>query len=110
MIRPAILTLRSSLSIAALAACVFATGCASKMTKTECEQKDYYELGLKEGKKGANRDHFNEITQQCQEQGVTTAADKYTYGRQVGLADFCSDSRAKKDANNNVTDSVCLNE
>ena len=36
--------------------------------------------------------------------------DKYAYGRKVGLADYCSDRRARSDAKDGKTDSICLAE
>lgn len=98
---------------AVLALCVgllSLSGCASKMSKSECGSTDFYKMGLKDGEKGRNQDKFNEAQAQCQEAGVTIPAEQYNYGRKVGLTEFCTDSLARKDARNGSMNSLCQQE
>ncbi|RYF38151.1 MAG: DUF2799 domain-containing protein, partial [Cytophagaceae bacterium] len=83
------------------------SGCASKMSKSECGTTDFYKMGLKDGEKGRNQDKFNEAQAQCQEAGVTIPADQYSYGRKVGLTEYCTPSLAKKDARNGSMNELC---
>ena len=100
--------LRMAVQIGALASMVALTGCSSHMTKQECEAKDLYKMGLADGQDGKNDSNLQKYTSQCQAQGVTVPVDKYNYGHQVGLAQYCTDSRAKDDARRDKTDSICL--
>ena len=86
------------------------SSCAGKMSKKDCEAVDYYEVGLKEGKAGKNADRIRELTETCTAEGVAIGTEKYNYGRQVGLADYCDESRAKSDVKKNITDSICMRE
>lgn len=85
-------------------------GCASHMSKQECESKDLYKMGLQDGQDGKDTAGLQKYTNECQAQGVAVAPEKYNYGRQVGLAKYCDDSRAKEDARKGKTDSVCSRE
>jgi hypothetical protein len=86
------------------------TGCASKMSKSDCGTTDFYKMGLKDGQKGRGQEKFNEAQAQCQEQGVTVPADQYSYGRKVGLTEYCTESLAKKDARNGSPNELCKTE
>ena len=85
-------------------------GCAGKLTKNECESKDFYQQGLNDGKDGRAADRFDKMKQQCSDQGVKIDDTKYSYGRKVGLASYCDSSRAESDAKKGKTDSICLAE
>jgi hypothetical protein len=98
-----------SLGLLAVAVVGFSS-CSSKMSKNDCEKADFYEIGLKDGKAGKSIDRLKEITAMCSDSGVTVQESKYTYGRQVGLASFCDDGRAKSDAKSGRTDSLCMQE
>lgn len=98
------LTVAMPLSLVAFSAC------SSKMSKSDCEKADYYEIGLKDGKKGKGAERLEEIKGMCSAQGVAVAEEKYTYGRKVGLTDYCDEGQAKKDAKKGITDSVCAKE
>jgi hypothetical protein len=98
------------LSLAMPVALLGLSACSGKMSKSDCEKSDFYEIGLKDGKNGKNADRLGEIKEMCSSHGVTVAEDKYTYGRKVGLTEFCDEGQAKKDAKKGVTDSVCAKE
>jgi hypothetical protein len=100
---------RRSLVLLPLLALGF-TGCAGKMSKADCEKTDFYQVGLKDGKAGRGPERLAELNSMCVEHGVPAGDSKYTYGRQVGLTEYCSDSRAASDAKAGRTDSICAKE
>jgi hypothetical protein len=102
------LTSVSSLFVFLLALSV--AGCASKTTKKDCVDADPYQLGLKDGSNGRTSDQFNAFRNTCVGEGEPIATDRYDYGRKVGLAQYCSDSRAQDDVDTGKTDSICQKE
>ena len=83
-------------------------GCASKMNKNDCEQKDLYKVGLEDGQDGKDNANYQKYAAQCGPQGVNVTAEKYDYGHQVGMAKYCSDGRAQDDAKAGKTNSICM--
>lgn len=102
--RKSLLSLSLAVPFALLAAC------SGKMSKSDCEKADFYEIGLKDGQKGKGAERLNEIKEMCSAHGVAVAEPRYTYGRQVGLAEYCDADRAEDDAEDGKTDSICLKE
>ncbi|RYZ97862.1 MAG: DUF2799 domain-containing protein [Proteobacteria bacterium] len=98
------------LAVAVPVALLSFTACSGKMSKSDCEKADFYEIGLKDGKKGKDGSRLADITATCGSHGVTVVEDKYTYGRKVGLTEFCDASQAQKDAKKGITDSICAKE
>lgn len=84
--------------------------CSTGYSKKDCEEKDFYELGLKDGKDGKSRDRLEKIRSSCSEHGVGNAYDRYDYGRKVGLAQYCDADRAEDDVKEGKTDSICQTE
>lgn len=104
-------TLRKSLlSLSLVVPFALLGACSGKMSKSDCEKADFYEIGLKDGRKGNSAERLEEIKGMCGEHGVTVAEPRYTYGRQVGLAEYCDADRAEDDAKDGKTDSICLKE
>ena len=94
--------------IAAVVSLCGLAGCAGKMTKSDCEQKDLYKMGLEDGQDGKDNSSFQKYAASCQPMGVNVTAEKYDYGHQVGMTSYCSNSRAESDANAGKTDSICV--
>ncbi len=69
-----------------------------------------YELGIEDGRAGKSADRIKRYLESCPKEGLVVREDRYTYGRQVGLAEYCSASRGEKDASKGVRDSICLQE
>lgn len=67
--------------------------CASNMSKKECETADYYQLGLDDGRNGREPMRLRALIDSCANQGFPVPTAQYTYGRDVGLAQFCSEKR-----------------
>lgn len=101
--------LTAQLLSAALAIAIL-PACASTMSKKDCESADLYKMGREDGASGKLTERLQKTTDECRAQGVAVAADKYQYGRQVGLAEYCTEGRAKDDAKSGKTDSLCLKE
>ena len=93
---------------AALFIAVGLSACATGMSKKDCETKDYYQMGLEDGKDGKGAERLQHVTEVCSKQGVAVTADKYNYGRQVGLASYCTESRAQSDVKEGRGDSICI--
>ncbi len=101
------LFLRSALVFAPLA---FAA-CSSTPTKEDCEQANYYEIGLEDGKDGeAQSENLALYKEHCPREGVAVDQAQYDYGRKVGLAEYCDENRGKDDAEDGKRGSVCLKE
>jgi hypothetical protein len=86
------------------------SACAGKITKKDCEAADYYEMGYEDGESGKDRARLAKYRNSCAAEGVSVQEDKYEYGRKVGLAEYCDESRGKSDAKNAKTDGICLAE
>lgn len=85
--------------------------CASnKISKDDCLEANYYEMGLKDGKDGKGTERLDQYRNSCGASGVAVSEDSYRRGRTVGLADYCDEGRAEKDAKKNSKDSICLKE
>ena len=102
----------SKLTVTAIAPALLLSfsACSSKMSKSDCEKADYYELGYKDGKKGGSGERLGQLKDTCGSQGVTVNEDNFNYGRKVGLTEYCDAGQAEKDAKKGVTDSICLKE
>ncbi|MBC7693413.1 MAG: DUF2799 domain-containing protein [Methylotenera sp.] len=101
------LTTRSLLTLA-LTGLMGLTACSHGMSKQDCESADFYQMGLEDGKDGKTTDRLQQMKGQCSGQGVAIAEDKYNYGRQVGLANYCDAGRAKNDVKDGKNDSICM--
>lgn len=86
------------------------TACSSAMTRKDCQTTNYYDLGYSDGKNGKTADRLQQLTDECNGLGVEAAAPQYGYGRQAGLAKYCSDANARKDAISGKSDSICWHE
>jgi hypothetical protein len=84
------------------------TGCAGKISKEDCQEANYYEMGLDDGQDGRNTERLAKYKAACEPAGVPVAEDRYNYGRQVGLVDHCDASKGKKDANKGAPDQLCM--
>ncbi len=86
------------------------SGCATGMSKEDCEKTDYYQIGLEDGKSGKRSTRLEELSEKCSRQGVAVPVTKYKYGRDVGMAEYCSADRGKSDARSGKLDSLCIQE
>ena len=73
----------SAISTAAL------MGCAT-LSKNECLQADWYELGWRDGNLGKPRSLFQEHADACVEHNVHADKTAYFRGRDDGLKNFCT--------------------
>ena len=64
-------------------------GCAS-MSKNQCLQADWYEIGTRDGSLGKPRTLFQSHYDACLEYGVHADRQAYYRGRAAGLQSFCT--------------------
>jgi len=64
-------------------------GCAS-LSKNECLQADWYQLGYRDGSRGAPRSLFQKHYDACLEHAVYADREVYFNGREQGLAVYCT--------------------
>ncbi len=64
-------------------------GCAS-MSKNQCLQADWYEIGNRDGRRGKPRTLFQAHYDTCLEHGVHADRQAYFRGRADGLRAFCT--------------------
>lgn len=83
------------------------TSCAGRITKKDCEKADFYEMGLEDGKDGATVERLAKYKAACPAEGVAVLEERYNYGYQVGLADYCDEGRGRSDAKKLERTSVC---
>lgn len=83
------------------------TSCAGRISKKDCEQANFYEMGLEDGKDGKSTERLAKYKEVCPAEGVQVFEDRYNYGRQVGLAEFCSADKGRKDARDASVEAVC---
>ena len=65
-------------------------GCAS-LSKNECLQADWFEIGRKDGVMGRPRALFQLHTEACSKHGVTPDRGLYYMGREEGLDIYCTE-------------------
>ncbi len=65
------------------------SGCAS-LSKNECLQADWYQLGYRDGNRGAPRSLFQKHYDACLEHAVYADREVYFDGREKGLAVYCT--------------------
>ena len=97
-------------TLPALVLALSLAGCAHTLTKSDCMNADPYQVGVNDGGQGKTADQFDTFRTNCAGKDVDVSSDRYDYGRKVGLARYCSDERAKEDAESGKADSVCLKE
>lgn len=95
------------LATAASALCIV-SGCASSMSKGDCEKVDYYKMGIDHGADGKNSDEYNKVAGKCSAMGSTPNEQNYNNGRQVGLAKYCTESRGSSDGKKGQANGVCM--
>jgi hypothetical protein len=64
-------------------------GCASTMSKNQCVNADWYQIGYESGVRGQVEAQFGEYRKACAEYGVTPDLARYLEGRKAGLKRFC---------------------
>jgi hypothetical protein len=64
-------------------------GCAT-LSKNECLQADWYEIGCRDGNMGKPRALFQEHVNACSDYNVRANRNEYFRGRADGLKNFCT--------------------
>lgn len=73
-----------SLVVIVLPALLLFAGCAS-LSRTQCLEGDWYEIGLSDGKSGVESEQFNVYVDTCAKYDVVPDFAKYSEGRTKGL-------------------------
>ena len=101
--------MQKSRTLLVLIATFTLTACAS-ISEKDCDSAGLYQRGLSDGKNGKGTEQFQDLQRSCSKVGINAAGDSYEYGRKVGIADFCSESRAKGDAKSGTPEAICMKE
>lgn len=75
-----------------LAACLVLGGCAT-LSKEECQQADWYALGMEDGAQGHPLARLGEHREACSEHGIRPDSLSYERGRERGLLEYCTYQR-----------------
>lgn len=70
------------------------SSCATKSDRVSCEQRDWYELGRRDGSQGLTIDRLAQYQKDCQKGFPTAWETMYTNGRNAGLVEFCAPENA----------------
>jgi hypothetical protein len=77
-------------SIALIAAAGMLVGCShATLDRDECLRGDWYQVGLQDGLNGKTQGELNLHKTACAEYGINPDVQKYSEGRDKGLADYC---------------------
>ena len=76
--------------IAAIAFLAIFVGCAT-LSKNECLQADWLELGRKDGSLGQPRSLFQNHYEACLDHNVNADSEAYYSGREEGLKSYCTE-------------------
>jgi hypothetical protein len=81
---------RFPLSILSVALMAFFLGCAT-LSKNECLEADWFEIGRKDGSLGKPRALFQKHMDACTKHGISPNREAYYAGRDEGLRIYCSE-------------------
>lgn len=70
------------------------TACTSTVEKASCAQRDWYEVGRRDGSQGATLDRRDQYRAECSEDFGDHLETIYTNGRNAGLVEFCQTDNA----------------
>lgn len=74
-------------SVLVLASC-------SGLSKEECQTVDWEALGFEDGVVGKGLEKVGDYRESCAKHGVRIDLERYKYGRNIGLQDFCKPNSA----------------
>ena len=81
--------MRNSFNIILLLSVLFTSGCAT-LSREECTQGSWYDLGLEDGRSGNTYKRLGNHQKACSEYGIVLDSDQYSKGRKQGLKDYCT--------------------
>lgn len=70
--------------------CVCLISSCSAMSKDECRQANWSDIGKKDGVRGKLLDRFDEYEKSCAKAGITADKAMYEAGRNEGLKSYCT--------------------
>jgi hypothetical protein len=79
---------------AGTAVCLGACTTATKQAKASCQQRDWYEVGRRDGAGGAGTNRLHQYKMECGEGFSTSYETLYMNGRNAGLVEFCMPENA----------------
>jgi hypothetical protein len=79
--------------LAAVAVCAAFSGCAS-LSKSECLNADWQDIGVRDGANGQPEEYLIQHSTACAKVGVTPDRERWLAGREQGLERFCTPQRA----------------
>jgi hypothetical protein len=79
--------------LATLAVCSAFSGCAS-LSKNECLNADWQDIGVRDGANGQPEEYLIQHSTACAKVGVVPDRERWLAGREQGLERFCTPQRA----------------
>lgn len=80
-------------TILSLVFVAFFLGCTTGLTKNECLEADWYEIGYIDGTEGAPKSLFQEHAEACLKYNVHVGREAYYRGRDQGLKVYCKQDK-----------------
>jgi len=68
-------------------------GCATNLTRHQCLEADWYEIGFIDGREGEPRSKFQEHAESCSQYNVSVGREAYYRGRDQGLKIYCTQDK-----------------
>lgn len=81
-------------ALASLALAVLITGCASGLSKEECQLADWRTIGYEDGVRGLPQSRIAEHRKDCAEHNVALNLDAYRSGWEQGVQSYCQPGNA----------------
>ena len=79
---------------------ILLNGC-STLSKGECVEADWYEIGLRDGMNGYKRARLDSHREACSEHGIRPDRQAYYLGRDEGLMRYCTPQTALREGKQN---------
>lgn len=76
-----------------LAPLLLLAACAT-LSEDQCRAGNWYDIGLKDGANGRQASFLTQHAKACRDYGITPSAADWERGRQDGLPQYCTPSRA----------------
>ena len=70
------------------------SGCTPKLSQQQCEQFNWQQMGINDGKQGLAQRNLNSIQQSCSIYSVSVNQSAYQHGWAVGIKQFCTAKNA----------------
>jgi len=84
-----LLIARPQLTASLVAVLILISGCATGLSKEECQTADWRTIGYEDGVQGRSESRISAHRKACAEYGVALQLEDYRHGREEGIARYC---------------------